>query len=125
MTATQGREYIIPILARGRIIMPDGESLELPGRNGARFRCPLPAKHVRDLILPNASDLRDLQQMSVNKIIDFLVELGPRLTLSNPHMQEAFALALEAGGLTEPVLRSVYAQVPGCFDRLRLEHAAD
>jgi hypothetical protein len=120
-----GREYLVPILARGRLIMPDADALDLGGRKGARFRCPSPAKHIRDLVLPNASDLRDLQQMPVDRIIDFLVELGPRLTLSNPHMREAFALALEAGGLTEPVLRSVYAQVPTCFDRLRLEHTVD
>jgi hypothetical protein len=114
--------YVVPILARGRVIMPGADALELGGRKGARFQCPNPARHIRDLVLPNASDLRDLQQMPMAQIIDFLVELGPRLTLSNPHMREAFNLAVEAGGLTEPVLRSVYAQVPGCFDRLRLEH---
>jgi hypothetical protein len=123
--SARAREYIVPILARGRVIMPGPDALELGGRQGATFRCPPAAKHVRDLVLANASDLSDLQQLPVAKIIDFLVELGSRLTLANRHMQEAFALALEAGGLTEPVLRSVYAQVPGCFDRLRLEYAAE
>jgi hypothetical protein len=122
---TQRREYVVPILARGRVIMPEADALVFGGRKGAQFRCPSPAKHVHDLVLPNASDLRDLAQMPIDRIIDFLAELGPRLTLANPHMREAFDLALEAGGLTEPVLRSVYAQVPGCFDRMRLEFAAD
>lgn len=125
MQPMQAREYAVPILARGRIIMPGSDALELGGRKGARFRCPPAARYLRDLTLANASDLRDLQQMPVAKIVDFLVELGNRLTLDNPHMREAFALALEAGGLTEPVLRSVYAQVPGCFDRARLEYAVE
>jgi hypothetical protein len=36
-------------------------------------------------------------------------------------MQAAFRLALEAGELTEPVLRPVYDQIPGLFDRYRLQ----
>jgi hypothetical protein len=120
------REFVVPILARGRVIMPDADALVFAGRKGASFRCPSPARHVADLVLPNSSDLRDLQQMPIDRIIDFLVELGPRLSLSsNPYMQEAFALALGAGGLTEPVLRSVYDQVPGCFDRHRLDYSVD
>jgi hypothetical protein len=123
--AGAAREYAVPILARGRVILPAADALVFGGRKGARFRCPAPARHARELVLPNASDLRDLAQMPIARIIDFLVELGPRLSLSNPHMREAFDLALEAGGLTEPVLRSVYQQVPGCFDRRRLDHLID
>jgi hypothetical protein len=123
---TAQREFMVPILARGRVILPDADALVFGGRKGAKFRCPSPAKHVRDLVLPDASALRDIQQMPIAKIIDFLAELGPRLTLeSNHYMREAFALALEAGGLTEPVLRAVYNQVPGAFDRQRLDYCVD
>jgi hypothetical protein len=119
------KTYDIPIVARGRIIQPGDDAIEFGGRAGARFRCPNPLKHIHDLVLTDTTKLHDLQEMPIAEIIDFLVELGPRLTLANPHMQEAFDLSLEAGGLTEPVLRAVYAQLPGMFNRKHLEDTVE
>lgn len=112
----------IPILSRGRVIMPGGDAIEFAGRAGARFRSPDPHKHIHDLVLADAGRLSDLQAISVDEIIDFLAALGPRLvTDSNPYLAQAFKLALGAGGLTESVLRAVYDQLPGLFERRKLD----
>lgn len=113
--------YEIPIISRGRIISPGPDAIEFSGRAGAIFRAPNPRDHVQDLVLTDRTRLRDLHDLPTSEVIDFLATLGPRLTLEhNPHMQEAFSLSLEAGGLTEPVLRGVYAQLPSMFDRAYL-----
>jgi hypothetical protein len=119
------KTYDIPIISRGRIIPPGPDAIEFSGRAGARFRCPDPHKHINDLVLGDTNRLRDLQEMPIADILDFLAELGPRLTLANPYMQEAFELSLGAGGLTEPVLRSVYAQLPGMFNRQFMEETVE
>jgi hypothetical protein len=113
----------IPILSRGRVIMPGDDAIEFPGRAGARFRSPDPHKHIHDLVLADAGRLSDLQALPVDRIIDFLAALGPRLvTDRNPYLSQAFELALGAGGLTESVLRCVYEQLPGLFERRKLDN---
>jgi hypothetical protein len=99
----------IPFLIRGRVIEPDADGVEFGGRVGGRFRSPNPADHVDELVLGDPSELLDLHETPVDEIIDFLAELGPRLLLDeNPLLQKAFQLALDAGELTEPLLRTVY-----------------
>ncbi|MBV2186166.1 MAG: aldehyde dehydrogenase family protein [Rhizobium sp.] len=107
----------VPIIARGRIIMPGDDAVEFRARGGATFRTPDPHKHVHDLVLGKPGALADLMDLPMAHIIEFLAELGPRLRLEdNVYLQESFALALEAGGLTEPVLRGVYDGLPRLFD---------
>jgi hypothetical protein len=108
----------IPIIARGKIIEPsDGDSVEFSGRNGAKFLSPDPHKHIHDLVLGNPVLLTDLNDTPMRNIIDFLAEVGKRLRLeNNRYLQESFALALQAGGLAEPILRGVYDDLPRMFD---------
>lgn len=107
----------IPIIARGRVIMPGEDAVEFKGRGGADFRQPDPHKHIHDLILGNTALLADLNETSMADIIDFLVEAGKRLRLEdNALLQESFDLALKAGGLAEPILRGVYDGLPNMFD---------
>lgn len=117
MTTTSDTLIVdIPILARGRMIEPGDDAVEFGGRIGARFRAPDPSVHASRLVLADPSDLADLHVMPVDDIIDFLAALGPRLELDvNPWMEQAFRLALEAGELTEPVLRAHYDLVPPRF----------
>lgn len=116
----------IPIIARGRIIMPGEGSVEYPGRAGATFRCPDPHKHVQDLVLGNPVQLADLNNLKMAEIIAFLAEVGARLRLAdNSYLQESFALALKAGGLAEPILRGVYDDLPRMFDPRGLTELVD
>ena len=112
----------IPFLIRGRVVEPDPDlSIEFGGRAGARFRTPDAAVYADDLVLRDSGRLSDLAETPIDEIIDFLTELGPRLTLErNPLMEQAFRLALDAGELTEPVLRPVYDTFPAMFARDRL-----
>ncbi len=109
--------YRIPIIARGRIIEPGEDAVEFKGRGGATFLAPDPHRHVHDLVLGNPVLLADLQRTPVRDIVDFLAEAGRRLVLEdNPWLQESFALALRAGGLSEPILRGVYDDLSHMFD---------
>jgi Acyl-CoA reductase (LuxC) len=113
----------IPFLIRGKVVQPgDDDAVEFGGRVGARFRTPDPARWANQLTLANGTDLRDLHELKVDEIIDFLVDVGPRLTLEeNPLVEAAFRLALDAGELTESVLRPVYDAFPYQFSRDRLD----
>jgi hypothetical protein len=127
-TATAPAQTVvdIPMLIRGRVIEPGDDSVEFGGRVGARFRTPDPRRYAAQLVLPNPDDLHDLAETPVDEIIDLLAELGDRLALDrNPLMQTAFELALEAGELTEPVLRPVFEEFPRWFERELLEQAVE
>src|SRR5262245_33568169 len=106
----------IPIIARGRIIMPGDDAVEFKGRGGAAFRQADPHKHIHDLVLGDTSRMRELHDTPMAQIIEVLAELGKRLVLDdNPLLQESFELALRAGGLAEPILRGVYDALPHMF----------
>ena len=117
----------IPIIARGRIIEPgEGDIVQYKGRSGADFCSADPHKHVHDLVLGNTALLADLAGTRLKDIVDFLEAAGKRLKLDdNEWLQQSFALALQAGGLTEPVLRGVYDGVPHMFEPAGLLALAD
>jgi hypothetical protein len=107
----------IPIIARGRIIMPGDGAVQFKGRGGADFRQADPHQHVHDLVLGDPAKLRDLHDTPIREIVDLLAELGGKLRLDdNEMLQQSFALALRAGGLDEPILRGVYDALPNVFD---------
>lgn len=116
----------IPIIARGRVIMPGEDAVEFRGRGGSSFRAPNPHRHVNDLVLGNPVLLADLMDTPMRDIIAFLAEAGKRLRLEdNSFLQESFALALQTGGLSEPILRGVYDALPGMFDPAELTALAE
>jgi hypothetical protein len=124
-TAPETSVLDIPIIIRGRIIEPGDDAITFGGRAGAAFRQADPHKHARELVLADPGELRDLHDTPVDEIVDFLGELGTRVSLDNPLMKMAFELALEAGDMTEPVLRPIYEQFPAMFDRGRLSAQID
>jgi len=108
----------IPIIARGRVILPGDDAVLFKGRGGADFRQADPHRHIHDLVLGDAAKLRDLHDTPMAEIIDLLAELGKRLRLDdNERLQQSFQLALAAGGLSEPILRGVYDALPRMFER--------
>ena len=107
----------IPIIARGRVIMPGDDAVTYRGRGGADFRQADPHRHIHDLVLGDTARLRDLHDTPMAQIIDLLATLGRRLWLDdNPLLQQSFELALRAGGLSEPILRGVYDSLPQMFE---------
>ena len=116
----------IPIIARGRLILPGDDAVTYKGRGGADFRRADPHRHVHDLVLGDTARLRDLHETPMAEICDLLAELGKQLRLDdNPLLQDSFALALQAGGLAEPILRGVYDALPAMFDRAAMWALAD
>ena len=128
LTMAAGTSVIdVPFVIRGRVVEPGVDGVEFGGRVGARFRTPDPSRYAAELVLADPGELQDLAETPVDEIIDFLVELGPRLALdANPLMEAAFRLALDAGELTEPVLRTVYEDdFPRLFSRRYLDGVVD
>jgi hypothetical protein len=115
----------IPIVARGQVIEPGDDAISFGGRGGALFRQADPRRYAHELVLADPGDLRDLHETPVDEIIDFLGELGKHLTLDNPQMKLAFELALEAGDMTESVLRPIYENFPRMFNCERLSAQID
>ena len=116
----------IPIIARGRVIMPGDDAVLFKGRGGADFRQADPHKHVLDLVLGDTSKLRDLHDTPMAEIIDLLVELGKKLKIEdNVLLQESFGLSLQAGGLSESILRGVYDALPHMFEKESLTGLVD
>lgn len=116
----------IPLLIRGRVIEPGEDGVEFGGRVGARFRTPDARRYASQLVLADAGQLSDLQDTPLEEIIRFLSELGRRLRLQdNPLMQAALELALDAGELTEPLIRPMFEHLPNWFERDLLEEVVE
>ena len=116
----------IPIIARGRVIAPGDDAVTFKGRGGADFRQADPHRHIHDLVLGDTARLLDLHETPMAEIIDVLAELGKRLVLEdNPLLQQSFALALQAGGLAEPILRGVYDALPHMFEAQAMRAMTD
>lgn len=109
-------EYEIPIVARGKII--DDYSQSFGGRYGAAFRTPDAKKYLREIVLSNPSTLKELYNISIEEILEFLDDLGQRLVLNeNEYLKDAYKLALEASGLTHGVLLTTYSVLPTFFSK--------
>ncbi len=85
-------KYRIPIVARGELI--EDYELSFHGRYGADFMCPDPNRHLARILLPTRRAMEPLYQLSLDEVIDYLVELGTHLNVeTNPHLQWALELA--------------------------------
>jgi len=60
--------------------------------------------------------MADLYALSMDDIVGYLARLGEALDArTNRHLQEAFALSCRTSGLSEPILRHFYEQIPQSF----------
>lgn len=113
-------DFHVPLVIRGRII--DDPDVEFGGRRGdARFTTPDVAKHLTALVLAAPSSLAELYRLSFDELLDYLVELGSRLSLSrNPYIHQAFDLSRRTSGLSEGQLRHIYSSLDRLFNRANL-----
>lgn len=108
---------VAPAVIRGQVITDN--LVSFGGRGGdLEFLSPDPHTIVDRLPLRNPAEMRKLYTLSIDEIIDFLVELGAALDLSrNGHMQEALERSYAATDLTPSILRWQYALIQQYFSR--------
>jgi Acyl-CoA reductase (LuxC) len=114
----------VPFVIRGRIV--EGSSLEYRSGNVV-FRTPDPHTLLSELPLASRVGMADLHSISIDDIVDFLAALGDRLRLAhNEHLQDAFAVTVNASNLTEAVVRATYdEQLARFFQPERIHEAIE
>ena len=118
-------QFKAPLIIRGEVI--EDEDCEFGGRNPqTRFTTPDVGKFLDRLPLAAPSALGDLYTLSFEQILDYLEELGLRLSLKhNRHLQDALALTVRTSGLGEQILRNCYENLGSVFDRKQMREMAD
>jgi hypothetical protein len=114
-------KIVVPTIIRGEIVEDD--LMPFAGRGGGlTFSAPDPATVVDRLPLRDPMALADLQALSLEEILDYLVELGRRLDVErNPHMQLARELSYAVAPTTPPIVDHQFAVAPELFRREVLE----
>src|SRR3954451_18655854 len=102
---------VAPAVIRGEVITDN--LVSFGGRGGEmEFLSPDPATIVDRLPLGNPAEMRKLYTLTIDDIIDYLVELGSALDLSrNAHMQESLEHSYAATDLTPSILRWQYSLI--------------
>jgi hypothetical protein len=110
-------EIIAPAVIRGQVI--DQDLVAFGGRGGEmEFRSPDPMTLLDRLPLRDPGVMRRLYTLSIEDIIDYLVELGRELDLAkNAFLQEALEQSYAATELTPSILRWQYSLIPHFFSR--------
>ena len=110
-------KIVAPAIIRGEIITDN--LVSFGGRGGdMEFLSPDPMTIVDRLPLRNPAEMRKLYTLTIDEIIDFLVEQGAALDLSrNAHMQEALEHSYAATDLTPSILRWQYSLIQQYFSR--------
>jgi hypothetical protein len=116
---------VIPMIIRGRVITDD--LVTYPGRGGRMdFQAPDAGKYLGDLILRNPADLQDLYELTLDDILDYLVELGTRLDpATNEHVALALDAALDTTNLSRPMQRRIFRALPTVMRREWLEEMVE
>jgi hypothetical protein len=102
----------LPLIIRGEVF--ETAEAEFRGRHGSvSFTGPDVGRYLDRLTLPAPSRMADLYEISFGDILDYLEELGERLTFAkNARLQDAFRLACEASGVPASVRRTQYERLP-------------
>jgi len=110
-------QIVSPAVIRGQVITDN--LVSFGGRGGEmEFLSPDPDSIIDRLPLRNPGEMKRLYTLTIDEIIDFLVELGVLLDLAkNAHMQEALELSYDATELTPSILRWQYSLIQHFFSR--------
>jgi hypothetical protein len=108
---------IAPAVIRGQVIAED--LIGFGGRGGEmEFLSPDPMTLLDRLPLRDPGQMRRLYTLTIDDIIDYLVELGQALDLAhNGFLQEALEQSYAATELTPSILRWQYSLIPHFFSR--------
>jgi hypothetical protein len=111
------KKIIAPSVIRGQVITDD--LVSFGGRGGdIEFWAPDPMKIVDRLPLRDPSEMRDLYTLTIDEIIDFIVELGKELDITkNEFMQESLEQSYAVTDLTPPILKWQYSLIEPYLER--------
>lgn len=104
-------QIVAPAVIRGQVITDN--LVSFGGRGGEmEFFSPDPATIIGRLPLRNPAEMRKLYTLTIDEIIDYIVELGAALNLDrNAHMQESLERSYAATDLTPSILRWQYSLI--------------
>lgn len=110
-------EYTIPLIIRGRII--EDNLVRFEARRGmVSFLTPDVNQYIDEIVLKDPSKIGDLYDVSLDQIIDYLVELGPRLSPdTNPDIAQSLDIAVHTSGLKREQLYGQYAALSATLNR--------
>ncbi len=116
------REVSIPLIIRGQIIEADTIPF-VARRDELVIHAPDVTRYMDRLILKDPASLTDLYALSVDEIIDYFVELGPRLAYrNNPFMREAMEIAELTSVHTPAMLQHTFDVMTKVFERPFIEN---
>jgi Acyl-CoA reductase (LuxC) len=125
MATKNSFQYKSGIVIRGKYITDN--LVSFGGREeGVEFFSPDPHKYVEQFPLGNPTRMADLYALSLDEILDYLVELGARLEFDrNPYLQEAFETACLTSADTPPLIKTAYRSVTQIFSRETIREALE
>ncbi|MDE2303489.1 MAG: long-chain-fatty-acyl-CoA reductase, partial [Sphingomonadales bacterium] len=102
------RRPISYAVLRGQVI--ESDLVEFGGRGGdIAFLAPDPAKIADRIPLASPRLMEDLYTLSFEQILDYLAELGTKLTLKdNRWLQEALEYSYDTAPTTRPIMDSFF-----------------
>jgi Acyl-CoA reductase (LuxC) len=113
MTTT--RSTTVPLIIRGEVIGADLVEYRT-------FSAPAVGPHIDQLVLRDPLALRDVHELPLGEIVDYLVALGEQLDIdTNVHLQQAVDIAADGYLYSAEILRGVYRALPGMLQRSVLE----
>jgi hypothetical protein len=115
----------VPLIIRGRII--DDNHVEFAGRRGGLvFRTPDVHQYVDQIVLRDPSAMRDLYDLELDEILEFLEALGSRLSpRTNPHMGQALEASIAVSGQSPEILAMMYETQAGILKQPRVREMVD
>ena len=119
------RRPISYAVLRGQVI--ESDLVEFGGRGGdIAFLAPDPAKIADRIPLASPRLMEDLYTLSFEQILDYLAELGAKLTLKdNRWLQEALEYSYDTAPTTRPIMDSFFHDMPFMFDKDRIRGMVD
>lgn len=111
------KKIIVPAAIRGRLITDN--LINFGGRGGElEFQAPDPMSIIDALPLRNPGQMSELYKLTIDDIIDYLVELGRELDLTkNEFLQEALEQSYAVTDLTPSILRWQYSLIDHFLSR--------
>ena len=112
---------VVPLIIRGKLI--EDHLVRHQGRGGgSSFLTPDVNEYLDQLPLRDHGGLQDLQSLTTDEVIDFLVAFGLTLDVeTNAHLQEAKEHSYATAPTTPPILDDEYRSLKRFFNRTMLE----